>query len=104
MNAKRDNPTAFMGIQAIPNRYIHQDGYRYDVGGAYGTGRMRLLETDADNNLSASQIHGYYIHGKSNEGISWTHGCLCDISEQVFNYFWSGDGKDATGLVPVSVQ
>lgn len=104
MNEKRDNPTAFMGIQKIPNRYIYQDNARYDIGGAYGGGRMRLLETDADNNVSASQIHGYYIHGKSEESISWTHGCLCDKSEQVFNYFWSGEGKDVRGYVPVSVQ
>lgn len=104
MNAKGDNPIAFMGIQAIPNRYIYENGYRYDVGGAYGIGRMRLLETDADNNISASQVHGYYIHGKLSEGISWTHGCICDKSEEVFNYFWSGEGKDARGYVPVSVE
>lgn len=104
MNEKRDNPTAFMGIQAIPNRYIYQDNARYDIGGAYGTGRMRLLETDANNNISDAQTHGYYIHGKLNESINWTHGCICDKSEQVFNYFWSGEGKDVRGYVPVSVE
>jgi len=64
---------------------------------------MRLLETDDDLNVNSGQIHGYYIHGKL-DAHNWTHGCICDKSEAVFNYFWSGDGKDVRGKVPVSVE
>jgi hypothetical protein len=110
MNEKRDNPTAFMGIQAIPHRFINESGSGtndtqggYDIQGAYGHGRMRLLETDADDNVSSEQVHGYYIHGKL-DAHNWTHGCICNKSEDVFNYFWSGEGKDERGYVPVAVQ
>jgi RHS repeat-associated protein len=103
MNAAKDNPVAYMGIQLIPNRYISEGGYRYDVGGAYGAGRIRLLETDGNMNISQSQVHGYYIHGKY-DSHNWTHGCMCDKSGNIFNYFWSGAGKDIRGYVPVSVE
>jgi RHS repeat-associated protein len=110
MNEKKDNPLPFMGIQAIPHRYINISGSGtnddqggYDIQGAYGHGRMRLLETDADNNVSSDQVHGYYIHGKL-DAHNWTHGCICNKSEEVFNYFWSGGGKDVRAYVPVSVQ
>jgi len=103
MNATKDNPVAYMGIQLIPNRYISEGGYRYDVGGAYGGGRIRLLETDNNLNISQNQVHGYYIHGKY-DTHNWTHGCMCDKSETIFNYFWNGAGKDIRGYVPVSVE
>jgi hypothetical protein len=110
MNEKRDNPTAFMGIQAIPHRFINLSGSGarderpgYDIQGAYGHGRMRLLETDENDHISDQQIHGYYLHGKL-DLHNWTHGCICDKSEQIFNYFWSGEGKDIRSYVPVSVQ
>jgi hypothetical protein len=110
MNEKRDNPEAFMGIQAIPHRFINISGEGtndtkggYDIQGAYGIGRIRLLETDDNDRVSSDQVHGYYIHGKL-EDHNWTHGCICNKTEDIFNYFWSGAGKDVRGLVPVSVQ
>jgi hypothetical protein len=80
MNEKRDNPTAFMGIQAIPHRYINgsgsgtNDNQVYDIQGAFGHGRMRLLETDENDHIRNQQIHGYYLHGKL-DLHNWTHGC-----------------------------
>ncbi|MFN8349574.1 MAG: DUF6443 domain-containing protein [Spirosomataceae bacterium] len=103
MNSNKDNPVAFMGIQDIPNRYIREGNLGYDVGGAYGSGRIRLLETDGEVNRNSEQIHGYYLHGKL-QPHNWTHGCLCDKSESIFNYFWSGSGKNVRGEVPVSVD
>ena len=111
MNEKKDNPEAFMGIQAIPHRFINYPSGEgtndtkggYDIQGAYGVGRIRLLETDEDDGVSSAQVHGYYVHGKLDDH-NWTHGCICNKTEDVFNYFWSGAGKDVRGLVPVSVQ
>lgn len=103
MNAAKDNPEPAWGIQKIPNRYLVEDGARYDIGGAYGGGRIRLMETDDNANIQSQQSHGYYLHGKY-DAHNWTHGCICDKSEAVFNYFWSGDGKDVRGYVPVSVE
>jgi len=103
MNDAKDNPEPAWGIQRIPNRELIEGNKSYDVGGAYGGGRIRLMETDDDLNVLASQQHGYYLHGKY-DNHNWTHGCICDKSEAVFNYFWSGAGKDVKGYVPVSVQ
>lgn len=112
MNATLDNPEAAWGIQKIPHKYINPNGVgtndggvpgSYNIQGPYGTGRIRLMETNENGDISSEQTHGYYLHGKQ-DTHNITHGCICDKSEAVFNYFWSGDGKDIRGKVPFSVQ
>jgi RHS repeat-associated protein len=110
MNAALDNPEAFFGIQKINNdlAVTYTDGSvdRFGVTGAYGFGRIRLLETnqlsDGSIGINPKQVHGYYLHGKT-DGHTFTHGCLCDKSENVFNYFWSGQGKDIREKVPFAI-
>ncbi|MBO9202430.1 MULTISPECIES: SpvB/TcaC N-terminal domain-containing protein [Niastella] len=105
-----DNPMPYGGIQAIPdnNTYIANDGkikpMSEGITGPYGNGRIRLNQTDGNLNMIPmdQQSAGYYLHGKK-AVVNYTHGCVCDRSESVFNYFWSGAGKDVRGLVPFSV-
>jgi RHS repeat-associated protein len=94
---KPDGPNAapHWGIQAIPNRYVEG----YDVGGAYGTGRIRLNQVDENLMIIPIQKEGYFYHGKLNN-YNFTHGCACDRSQALFNYFWSGAGKDYRGRAP----
>jgi len=94
---KPDGPNAapHWGIQAIPNRYVEG----YDVGGAYGTGRIRLNQVDENLIITPIQKDGYFYHGKLNS-YNFTHGCACDRSQTLFNYFWSGAGKDYRGRAP----
>jgi hypothetical protein len=103
MNAAKDNPEPAWGIQKIPDRYLTEGGVKYDVGGAYGGGRIRLMEADENLNVTSTQVHGYYLHGKY-DAHNYTHGCVCDKTETVFSYFWSGGGKDVRGYVPFSVE
>ena len=109
MNSGKDNPETAWGIQLIANRFINSSGVGtnnssgYDIHGAYGKGRIRLMETDSELNINSTQIHGYYLHGKF-DVHNITHGCICDKSEAVFNYFWSGGGKNVREKVPFSVE
>jgi hypothetical protein len=104
------NPVPFAGIQAIPdNAKFEYKGQMFPmnptVTNAYGNGRIRLNQTDANLNVipMGEQTAGYYLHGK-NDSHNWTHGCVCDKSEQVFDYFWSGGGKDVKTNVPFVVK
>jgi len=47
---------------------------------------------------------GLYLHGKHRWYNYRTHGCVSDKDESVFNYFWSGGGKDVRGIVPFHVR
>lgn len=103
------NPEAFGGIQKIPDdSKFEYKGQQFPmsptVTNAYGNGRIRLNQTDEQLNMVPldQQSAGFYLHGK-HDAHNWTHGCVCDKSEGVFNYFWSGDGKNIRGLVPFSV-
>jgi RHS repeat-associated protein len=101
MNAARDNPVSHFGAQKIPNRHLESDGRSYDVGGSWGTGRIRLNEVDENLKIvEKSTDRGAYLHGKLNSEINWTHGCICDKSEAVFNYLWN----NVNGHVPFIVQ
>jgi RHS repeat-associated protein len=109
MNAARDNPATTHGAQKIPNRYIQVDGQltntptidAYDVGGAWGRGRVRL--NNVDENLKIMQTpndRGAFLHGKLRTDINYTHGCICDRSEAVFDYLWN----NVNSKVPLIVQ
>lgn len=98
MNAEKSNPPANFGAQKIDNRYIQLDGKvtnkptmdAYDVGGAWGKGRIRLNEVDDNLNVVQKPTdRGAYLHGKLNPAINWTHGCICDKTESIFNYLWN---------------
>ncbi|MEP7197469.1 MAG: hypothetical protein ABI851_13185 [Saprospiraceae bacterium] len=110
LKADGSNPVPFAGIQAIPdNAKFEYKGLMFPmnptVTHAYGNGRIRLNQTDANLNVipMGEQTAGYYLHGK-NDAHNWTHGCVCDKSEQVFDYFWSGGGKDIKTNVPFIVK
>lgn len=87
-------PIPFDGIQAIPNneKFVH-NGYVYPNNpwftNAYGNGRIRLNQTDENLNPipMINQPAGYYLHGKK-DAHNWTHGCICDKSEAIFNFLW----------------
>jgi RHS repeat-associated protein len=109
MNAARDNPATTHGAQKIPNRYIQTDGQptntptmdAYDVGGAWGRGRVRL--NNVDENLKIIQTpndRGAFLHGKLRTDINYTHGCICERSEAVFDYLWN----NVNSKVPLIVQ
>ncbi|MET0637061.1 MAG: hypothetical protein ABWZ25_13610 [Chitinophagaceae bacterium] len=67
-------------------------------------GRIRLLEVDENINSKTEQAHGHYLHGKKAKGVTVTHGCVCNKSEAIFNYFWSGAGKTHQKKTPFVVQ
>ncbi len=48
------------------------------------------------------QPAGYYLHGKQ-DSHNYTHGCACDKSERVFNYFWYGAGSQTRTPTPFVV-
>jgi hypothetical protein len=103
-------PEPYGGIQKIPNDAQFEYKGQYfpmnpTVTDAYGNGRIRLNQTDADLNVVplGQQPAGYYLHGKG-AAVNYTHGCVCDKSEEVFNYFWSGEGKDVRGYIPFVVE
>lgn len=109
IKADGSNPEAFGGIQAIPDNATftwqkHSFPMNPTVTGPYGNGRIRLNQTDENLNMVPmdQQPAGYYLHGKQ-QAHNYTHGCVCDKSEAVFNYFWSGGGKNIRGVVPFSV-
>ena len=99
------NPEAYFGIQKIPenNRLTKKDGSIYDTNYDYGNGRIRLNPMDDDYNYDQSRDRGYYLHGKG-AWFNRTHGCVCDKSEIVFNFFWDGEGKNVRGKVPFYVK
>ncbi len=107
-NAAKDGPAAFMGIQQIPDNTVlknGKDGENYNVNDHYGGGRIRL--NPPSGNLVAdgesTTDRGFYLHGRD-KWLDETHGCICNRSLEVFNYFWSGAGKDTRGAVPFSVE
>jgi hypothetical protein len=100
-----ENPQPNFGIQQIPEGTygVNQSGDHVDINRDYGQGRIRLNPVDDNMNYDESRDHGYYLHGKE----AWynrTHGCVCDKSEQVFNYFWNGPGQDIKKDVPFLIN
>jgi RHS repeat-associated protein len=109
LNAKADNPEPHYGIQKIPDdAEFEYGGKKYKmnptVTDPYGNGRIRLLEVDENMNAKTQQVHGYYLHGKKAKGVTVTHGCVCNKSEAVFNYFWSGAGEKHQKKTPFVVK
>jgi len=100
-----ENPQPNFGIQKIPaGTYgINQKGDEVDINRDYGQGRIRLNPVDENMTYDPSRDNGYYLHGKD-ALYDRTHGCICDKSEQVFDYFWNGSGKDIKSDVPFSVN
>jgi hypothetical protein len=101
------NPMPYDGMQKIPNNATFQyQGQNFTmnptVTNAYGNGRIRLNQTDADLNPIPlqNQTAGYYLHGK-NDPHNWTHGCVSDKSEAMFNYLWN---SNINVNVPFSVE
>ena len=96
MNADESNPEAAWGMQKIPNNTIilmRSDpirGYRIDA--SYGNGRIRLLPSEQVSNSNLLRYgykdRGLYLHGKK-DSHNWTHGCVCDKTESIFNYLWN---------------
>ena len=92
------NPEPFYGAQKIiKNGAILWKGRAYSnstVIDAYGLGRVRLMPSTEvrNNNLSrygSSRVdRGLYLHGKRDDH-NYTHGCVCDKSEKIFNYLWN---------------
>jgi hypothetical protein len=108
MNANKTNPSPHWGIQLIPNRYLYETDengihHRYDVGGGYGGGRIRLNQVDENLNIISEQKAGYYLHGKY-QSHNWTHDCVCDKTEKVFDYFWNGAGSTYRSYIPFWVK
>jgi RHS repeat-associated protein len=99
------NPAANYGIQSIPDGtvVVQPDGTEHSVNDDYGNGRIRMNPVDDDLN-PGGRDRGYYLHGKHAWWNYRTHGCVCDKSETIFNYFWSGDGKGVTGKVPFAIN
>ena len=101
------NPIPYEGMQAIPNNAKFEwQGQSLPMNptitNAYGNGRIRLNQTDADLNPVplANQPAGYYLHGKK-DPHNWTHGCVADKSEVIFNYLWNSTINEN---VPLSVE
>lgn len=97
-------PAMFNGLEVFPkNGTLTYQGKQYPnndaVTNAYGNSRIRL-EPAADLGNSM-ESRGLYIHGK-HASVTNTHGCLCDKSESIQNYFLTA-GKDFKGLVPLNV-
>ena len=97
LNSKGDNPLRYFGAQKIPTGGVIQfNGKLYSnsvVIDAYGNGRIRLQPSQdvRKNNLKRYGVNrqdkGLYLHGKK-DSHNWTHGCVCDKTESVFNYLW----------------
>ena len=94
-NGSSEGPNRFMGIQLIPPNTINSGGY--NVSENYGGGRIYLMPFEGKS-------RDLYLHGKEQWYNRRTHGCVCDKDESVFNYFWSGNGKDYRGIVPFNVN
>jgi RHS repeat-associated protein len=99
-----DEPKQSSRFEVFPStgKMIYQ-GKLYDnnkpVTDAYGNARIRLEPAaDLGNNIDS---RGLYLHGKHAD-IYNTHGCLCDKSEAIQNYFLA-TGKAYKGLVPLNV-
>jgi RHS repeat-associated protein len=96
MNADESNPEATWGMQKIPNNTIipmRSDPTRgYSINASYGNGRIRLIPSEqvSSNNLLryGYKDRGLYLHGKK-DTHNWTHGCVCDKTESIFNYLWN---------------
>ncbi len=93
---KGPNTIPFSGIQKIPvGGTTTLDGnlmWNGTVRDAYGGGRIRLNYSGNNN---------YYLHGKDDLRINYTHGCVCDRSEKIFNYFWNSKFR---GIVPFNAK
>ena len=100
-----DEPVASSGLEVFPkNGKLIYEGNLYNtnqpVTDAYGNARIRLEPAaDLDNH---NPSRGLYLHGK-HASTQETHGCLCDKSEAIQNYFLNID-KDFKGLVPLNVS
>lgn len=108
MKSDLSNPLPHYGIQLIPNRYLNftnkdGDSMTADIGGAYGGGRIRLNQVDKNLNIIGNPTEGFYLHGKI-DSHNWTHDCVCDKTEKVFDYFWNGDGSSYRSYVPFWVK
>lgn len=99
------NPTASYGIQQIPEgtNLVYPDGSTHNVNADYGAGRIRMNPLN-DNLQPSGTDRGYYVHGKDQWWNFRTHGCVCDKTDNTFNYFWSGDGSDIRTNVPMAVD
>jgi len=78
------------GLQKIPNPFSAH-GIDWDASGDWGGGRARL---------EYGGWRSLYLHGKVNP-VNYTHGCVCDKSESVFNTMWSSGYR---GTTPFSVK
>jgi hypothetical protein len=101
------------GMQLIFENYYHVDSitgkvYRTPMGDSWGSGRIRLNPVDEKMNIIKNpprEMVNLYIHGKNRQDIIYTHGCVCDRSEKLFDYFWyGGAGQDIKGIVPFWVR
>jgi RHS repeat-associated protein len=102
LNARGDNPYPFFGAQKIPDGgTVEWNGKTYSnsvVTNAYGNGRIRLQPSESVRSLNLKrygplrQNRGLYLHGKK-DSHNWTHGCVCDKSESIFNYLWNNVRK-----------
>ena len=92
-----------MGIQKIPNPVYDEEGDTYDASGEWGGGRIRMVDVDENLEVDYSHQSGYYYHGKA-KTTDATWGCIGDRSEELFNYFWDGDGKDYRVNTPLVVN
>ncbi len=77
------------GLQYFPNPVIRIDNHLYNVGAAWGSGRIHLKSDSFKDNK--------YLHGEG-KYFGWTQGCVCDRSEQIFYYFNSH--PEINGIVP----
>lgn len=107
MNADESNPEAAWGIQKIPQPTLiptrNNPNSAWDINASYGNGRIRLIPSDEvkQNNM---KLYGYsdrglYLHGKQDSHF-WTHGCVCDKTEAIFNYYWNGAGQNHRQKTP----
>lgn len=71
----------FFGIQRVGDDVQDDQGNHWNMQVEWGTIRARL------NPTGGAPDHGDYIHGKQRPR-DWTHGCICDRSEQILNYLW----------------
>jgi len=100
------NPAPNYGIQQIPEgtNIVYPDGSTHSVNTDYGAGRIRMNPVNDNMQYDASRDRGYYIHGKDQWWNFRTHGCVCDKTDNTFNYFWSGEGSNIRTDVPMALD
>ena len=69
----------FYGIQDIPEKIRGSDGKDYDARSEWGSIRACLNEPAGELRQA---YRGNYLHGKQRRG-DYTHGCICERSEQI---------------------